>query len=114
MRDTLLPPASFAAKAAEVAGLLKAIGNPHRLMVLCRLTERGTASVGELVETAGLSQSALSQHLARMREEGLLTFERDGQTLWYRIADPRVVTLLATLYDLYCAPGLPAPEGKTQ
>ena len=50
----------------------------------------------------GLSQSALSQHLARMREEGIVAFRRDAQTLWYRIADPRVESLLATLHRLYC------------
>ena len=50
----------------------------------------------------GLSQSALSQHLAKMRDEGLVAFRREGQTLWYRIADPRVEALLATLYELYC------------
>ena len=50
----------------------------------------------------GLSQSALSQHLARMRDEGIVTFRRDAQTLWYRIADPKVETLFATLHRLYC------------
>lgn len=94
--------ATFEAKATMVAALLKAVANPRRLMVLCKLVEHGEMTVGDLATAVGLSQSALSQHLARMRGEGLLGFRRDGQTLWYRIADPRVETLFGTLYDLYC------------
>jgi ArsR family transcriptional regulator len=52
----------------------------------------------------GLSQSALSQHLAKMREEGLVTYRRESQTLWYRIADPRIEQLFAMLRRLYCRP----------
>lgn len=94
--------ASFAAKAGAVADTLKAIGNQRRLMVLCKLVEHGERTVTELADDVGLSQSALSQHLAKMRETGLLAYRRDSQTLWYRIADPRIETLLATLYTLYC------------
>ena len=60
--------------------------------------------MNSLAETVGLSQSALSQHLAKMREEGLVTYRRESQTLWYRIADPRIEELLATLHKLYCKP----------
>lgn len=74
--------------AARAAALLRAVGNEHRLLVLCLLIEQGEASVGTLLEQVRLSQSALSQHLARMRDEGLVTFRRDAQTLYYRIADP--------------------------
>lgn len=94
--------ATFAAKAGAVADTLKTLGNGHRLMLLCRLAEQGEMTAGDLVRAVGLSQSALSQHLARMREDGLVTFRRESQTLWYRIADPRVEILLATLYRLYC------------
>jgi ArsR family transcriptional regulator len=73
-------------------------------MILCRLVEWGEARVNTLAEAVGLSQSALSQHLAKMREEGLVTFQRDSQTLWYRIADPRIERLFATLHELYCKP----------
>lgn len=93
---------TFEKKADEVAHILKAIGNPRRLMVLCKLAEHRERTVGELALDVGLSQSALSQHLSRMRDESLVTFRRESQTLWYRIADPRVETLLATLYQLYC------------
>jgi ArsR family transcriptional regulator len=98
----------FAANAAEVAALLKALANDRRLAVLCRLAAEGEANAGALAEGAGLSQSALSQHLAKLRAEGIVAFRREQQTLWYRIADPRIRTLMATLQKLYCparAPG---------
>ncbi|UZK69878.1 metalloregulator ArsR/SmtB family transcription factor [Sphingomonas sp. S1-29] len=101
----LKPPldlAAFETKAAEVADMLKAIGNARRLVLLCKLVEHGEVTVSDLARDVGLSQSACSQHLAKMRDEGLIAFRRESQTLWYRIADPRVETLLATLYQLYC------------
>lgn len=94
--------ATFEKKAGTVADVLKAIGNARRLMLLCKLAEHGEVTVTDLARDAGLSQSACSQHLARMRDERLVTFRRDSQTIWYRIADPRVEALLATLYHLYC------------
>ncbi len=94
--------ALFTEKAAEVAQLLKAIGNGRRLMMLCKLVEQGEMTVGDMADGVGLSQSALSQHLAKMRDEGLVAYRRESQTLWYRIADPRTEALLATLYQLYC------------
>ena len=94
--------ATFEAKAGQVADTLKAIGNTRRLMLLCKLVERGEMTVGDLARDVGLSQSACSQHLAKMRDEGLVTYRRESQTFWYAIADPRVETLLATLYQLYC------------
>ena len=93
---------TFEAKANEVANLLGAIGNQRRLMVLCKLVEHGERKVSDLASDVGLSQSALSQHLAKMREEGLLSFRRESQSLWYRIADPRIEALLCALYELYC------------
>jgi DNA-binding transcriptional ArsR family regulator len=101
----LKPPmdlATFEEKADQVSDVLKAIANARRLMLLCKLVEHGELTAGDLHRDLGLSQSASSQHLAKMREEGLVTFRREGQTLWYAIADPRVETLLATLYQLYC------------
>jgi ArsR family transcriptional regulator, virulence genes transcriptional regulator len=94
--------ATFEQKAGEVAERLKAMANGRRLMVLCKLAEHGEMIVGNLAREVDLSPSALSQHLAKMREEGLVTFRRESQTLWYRIADTRTETLLATLYSLYC------------
>ena len=101
----LKPPmnlATFETKVGEVSALLKAMANTRRLMVLCKLVEQGEMTVGDLAREVALSQSALSQHLAKMRDENLVTFRRESQTLWYRIADPRTETLLGTLYKLYC------------
>lgn len=103
--------ATFEANATEVADLLKTLGNQRRLMALCKLIENRELTVGELADAVNLSQSALSQHLAKMREEGLVAFRREGQTIWYRIADRRLEALLATLYDLYCAAVAPHQEG---
>lgn len=93
---------TFEAKAGGVADTLKALGNARRLMLLCKLVEHGEVTVGDLARDVGLSQSACSQHLARMRDEGLVAYRRESQTLWYSIADARVAMLLATLYQLYC------------
>lgn len=89
-------------RTAQAAALLRTMGNEQRLLVLCLLIEQGEASVGQLLEQMDLSQSALSQHLARMREEGMVAFRRDAQTLYYRIADPAVEKLVAVLKDIYC------------
>jgi DNA-binding transcriptional ArsR family regulator len=88
--------------AAKAAALLRMVGNEHRLLVLCLLIERGEASVGTLLEQVDLSQSALSQHLARMREEGLIAYRREAQTLYYRIANPAVHQLVAALKAIFC------------
>lgn len=101
----LKPPmdmATFESKASQVADTLKAISNARRLMLLCKLVEHGEMTVSDLARDVGLSQSACSQHLAKMRDEGLVTYRRESQTLWYAIDDPRVQLLLVTLYDLYC------------
>ena len=82
------------------------LANERRLMILCKLVEWGEANVGSLAEAVGLSSSALSQHLAKMRDEGIVDFRRESQTLWYRIADPRTEALLGHLQQLYCLPPL--------
>ncbi len=95
--------ATFEANATMVAEILRTLANERRLMVLCKMVEWGEASVNALAATVGLSQSATSQHLAKMREEGLVAYRRDGQTLWYRIAEPRTELLLGYLQKLYCS-----------
>ena len=95
---------NFEKQAVEVAGTLRALANERRLMILCQLVECGESNVSSLAEAVGLSQSALSQHLAKMREEGIVAFRRESQTLWYRIADPRIEQLFATLHRLFCRP----------
>ncbi|EKT4439842.1 MULTISPECIES: ArsR/SmtB family transcription factor [Pseudomonadota] len=88
--------------AANAAAMLRAVGNEHRLLILCLLIEHGEMTVGALLEDVALSQSALSQHLARMREDGLVAYRRESQTLHYRIENPDVAKLIATLKTLFC------------
>jgi ArsR family transcriptional regulator, virulence genes transcriptional regulator len=90
-------------KAAEVASVLRMLANEKRLLILCHLAKRGEISVTPLADLVGLSQSALSQHLARLREDGLVATRRESQVLHYRIADTRVGRLLEALYAIYCA-----------
>jgi len=88
--------------AAKAAALLRALGNEHRLQVLCLLIEHGEMSVGALQAQVELSQSALSQHLARMRDEGIVTYRRESQTLHYRIDNPDTAKVIATLKSIFC------------
>lgn len=88
--------------ADQAAALLQAVGNPKRLVILCLLIQQGEMSVGVLNEMVALSPSALSQHLARMRQEGLVSYRREAQTLYYRIEDPNVAKLIGTLKDIFC------------
>jgi len=92
--------------AYEAARLLKLLANEKRLVILCFLATRGEMPVGALVEALGLSQSALSQHLAKLRRDGLVLFRRESQTLHYRLADPRVVRVLGVLEEIFCARSL--------
>ena len=94
--------AEFERKAGEAAQLLKLLANENRLLILCRLVLARELSVNDLVDAVGISQSALSQHLAKMREEGLLATRREAQTVYYRIADPNAERLLALLKGIYC------------
>ena len=89
-------------KVAEVTATLRLLANEKRLLVVCLLAIAGEMSVGALAEAVGLSQSALSQHLARLRADGLVTTRREAQVLYYRISDPRVRRLLEALYGIYC------------
>ena len=88
--------------AEGVSDLLKLLGHPDRLMVLCQL-KFGEQSVGELARNLDIKQSPLSQHLARMRHEGVVSSRRDAQTMYYSIADEKVAQVISVLYDLYCA-----------
>ena len=94
--------ATLEKKAGELAALMRMFANEHRLLILCKLVELGEAHVGTLADEVGLSASALSQHLAKMRGERVVAFRRDSQTIWYRIADPRVEELFSTLHRLFC------------
>jgi DNA-binding transcriptional ArsR family regulator len=94
--------AEFERKAGQAASMLRLLANENRLLVLCRLVAAGELSVSELAAAVQLSQSALSQHLAKMREDGLLSTRREAQTVYYRIADPTVARVLALLKAIYC------------
>jgi len=93
----------FEAQAGAAAKLLRALSNERRLMILCQLTE-GERSVGELLPLIGLTQSALSQHLAMLREEGIVATRRESQVIWYRIADPAALKVMSTLAEIFCPP----------
>ncbi len=93
--------ARMAERAEEAAEMLASMANPKRLLVLCHLVET-ERSVGELSGLVQLGQSALSQHLGKMRALGLVKTRRSGQTVFYRLASPYVRALLTTLYELYC------------
>lgn len=97
-----LPMAAFAERAAEAASLLRELANEKRLMILCKLIDAAEMPVLDLADEVGLSQSALSQHLARLRAEGLVTYRREGASLFYRIADANVGRILKTLKSIYC------------
>ena len=92
----------LAKQAGEAAQLLKLLGNEKRLLVLCFLAARGETTVGELVDVVKLSQSALSQHLAKLRADGLVAFRRTSQTLHYSIADDKALRVLRVLKEIYC------------
>jgi DNA-binding transcriptional ArsR family regulator len=92
----------LAKQADDAAQLLKLLGNEKRLQILCFLAERGEMTVGELVHAVKLSQSALSQHLAKLRVDGLVEFRRTSQTLHYRVADRRAMRMLYVLREIYC------------
>ncbi len=95
--------AALETSAHEVAALLRALGNERRLMLLCMLIEQGECSAGELAERVGLSPSAASQHLSKMRDEGLVESRREAQSAYYRLADPRTKRLIKLLKELYCS-----------
>jgi len=95
---------SFNSKAGAAETLLKALANKYRLLILCEL-HKGEQSVTALQKAVGLSQSALSQHLARLRADNLVETRRESQTIYYSIAHSNVTEVIGVLYRIYCAPG---------
>jgi DNA-binding transcriptional ArsR family regulator len=83
--------------------MLKALANRHRLLILCQLID-GEHSVGQLAKFLGVRNSNVSQHLALLRKDGVVSTRREGQTIWYSLASAPVQRLVATLYDIYCGP----------
>jgi len=98
------------ANAHKASELLKAMSNEKRLMILCYLAS-GEKAVGEMEKLVGLSQSALSQHLARLRRDGLVKTRRSSQTIYYSLAGGEAQSIMETLHGIYCcAPGATAAE----
>ena len=102
---TRFDPTLFAENAGRAADLLRVLGNEKRLMILCQLAD-GELSVGEIQPLVDLSQSALSQHLAVLRAEGIVATRRQAQSIHYRIADHAALRVIQTLAELYCPPEL--------
>ena len=100
-------------RSQEVASYLKVLANPSRLLILCELNQ-GERSVSALETAVGLAQSALSQHLAKLRESGIVATRRDAQTIYYRLADPKVERMMGTLYELFCAPQAVSSRTKSR
>lgn len=88
--------------AQEVAGILKQLSNPYRLMILCCLSDN-ELTVGDLNLSIDLSQSALSQHLAKLRDSNIVSTRRESQTIFYRIANPKIEELLRVLHEKFCS-----------
>jgi ArsR family transcriptional regulator, virulence genes transcriptional regulator len=102
MSFTAIPASDFTRQAGEAVSLLKVMANECRLLVLCYLADAEELSVGELMDRVGLSQSALSQHLARLRDEGLVSTRKEAQSVFYRVCDPRAQQVLALLHQIFC------------
>jgi DNA-binding transcriptional ArsR family regulator len=98
-----LDPEQMAAAAEDASDLLKSLANPHRLLILCQLTE-GERSVGELAKFLSLRDSTVSQHLALLRRDVLVKARRDGQTIWYIVSSPAAEGVLTTLFEIFCQP----------
>jgi DNA-binding transcriptional ArsR family regulator len=99
------------AHAAEAARLMKALGNEQRLLILCNLLEQ-PLSVSELNERVQLSQSALSQHLALLREQGMVETRREAQSIYYSLPPGPVTRMMALLQEIYCGAALPRARGR--
>lgn len=95
--------AMFEESAGRAATLLRLLGNEKRLMLLCQLAD-GELSVRDIQSRVGLSQSALSQHLALLRAEGIVGTRRESQTIYYRIVDHAAMRIIETLAELFCPP----------
>lgn len=93
----------FQESAGRAATLLRLLANEKRLMVLCQLAD-GELAVGDIQSRVGLSQSALSQHLALLRAEGIVATRREGQAIFYRLDDPAAMRVIETLAELFCPP----------
>jgi DNA-binding transcriptional ArsR family regulator len=109
MASPAVPLAQMHAAAVEACGLLKALANPDRLLILCYLTQ-GESRVGELEENLGIVQPTLSQQLTVLRQEQLVTTRRDGKNVYYSLASSHALAMIQTLYRQFCCEGTAAPR----
>ena len=93
----------MAQSASRASSLMKTLGHKDRLMILCHLAD-GEKSVGQIAELLEISQSPLSQHLSRMRKEGLVDTRREAQTIYYSLQSGEAAKIVEVLYELFCAP----------
>ncbi len=91
----------FAKNAEKAAAFLGGLASAHRLRILCQLTD-GEKNVSQLIEATGMAQTSMSQHLAKLKDEGIVTFRREHRTLYYSIANKTAVDIMAILYSQYC------------
>lgn len=99
------------AAADSASDLLKALANRHRLLIICQLID-GERSVGDLAEFLDLRDSTVSQHLALLRKDGLVSARRDAQTIYYSIASDPAREILTALYRVYCTPSISKASQK--
>lgn len=87
--------------AGEAAAFMQGFASPHRLMILCQLVD-GEKSVSQLIDATGIAQTSMSQHLSKLKQEGLVDFRRDHRILYYRIKHEDVMEIMSILYRIYC------------
>lgn len=92
---------AIAEKADDAAEFLSGLASSHRLLILCQLAD-GERNVSSIIEATGIPQTSMSQHLAKLKKEGIVDFRRDHRTLYYFIADPAVMEIMAILYEKFC------------
>ncbi len=112
-----LDPERMEAAAEQASELLKSLANRHRLLILCQLTQ-GERSVGDLADFLNLRDSTVSQHLALLRKDELVSARRDGQSIWYSVSSDPAQQILETLFNIFCKPATlcssPAPKRRQQ
>jgi ArsR family transcriptional regulator, virulence genes transcriptional regulator len=89
------------AKANECANFLKGLASPHRLLILCALS-KGRRSVTDLIKETGIAQTSMSQHLAKLKDEGIVDFDREHRMLFYFIDHPATMEIMTVLYSHFC------------
>lgn len=101
LKKSLTPKAAIIAPVEKASLLLKSLAHPVRLTVLCSLIEK-TLNVGELQKITQVSQSVLSQHLSVLKKQALVTTQRESQTIYYRLAETKIIKIIEVLHELYC------------